>query len=81
MMYNKKMNRAGAISVPAALRRDYGMEAGDKFNISVNNEGSLIMKPIEGNCIFCSSDENIKIFQGRHLCRKCVLEAMKAWED
>lgn len=80
MDFNKKMTRAGGISVPAALRRDYGMEAGDKFNVSVNDEGSIVMKRTEGNCIFCGSSDNVKMYQGRYLCRKCTLELLKLRE-
>lgn len=48
MEHNKKINRSGAVSLPAALRREYGIEAGEKVNINVNAEGVIEIKRIEG---------------------------------
>lgn len=75
------MTRAGGISVPAALRRDYGFDAGDRFNVSVDDGGRIVMKRTDGHCLFCESKENIKIYNGRYICRKCALELLKVWEE
>lgn len=74
MEYNKKMTRAGGISIPAALRRDYGMEAGDGYNISMGKEGEIILKRTAGACMFCRSDEELKTYKGRMICRTCARE-------
>lgn len=80
MEYNKKMTRAGGISIPAALRRDYGLQAGDRYNISIGKEGAIVLKPTAGSCMYCQSDKELAIYAGRQICRKCALEVLKAWE-
>lgn len=73
MEFNKKLNKHGAVSLPVALRRDFGIEPGTKFNISVNpSNGSVILKQIEGACLFCGSDQGLTVFQGRHICQGCA---------
>lgn len=80
MEYNKKMTRSGGVSIPAALRRDYGLEAGDRYNISIGKEGAVILKPTAGSCLFCKGDKDLKAYEGRQICRSCALELLKAWE-
>lgn len=70
--FNKKINKHGAVSIPAALRRSYGIEPGEKLNIQVSAEGDIVMKRTEGSCLFCGSDEGLKIFQGRQICKSCA---------
>lgn len=72
MEHNKKINRSGAISLPAALRREYGIESGEKVNINVNAEGVIEIKRIEGACVFCHSDQGLKKHEGRYICDKCL---------
>lgn len=79
MEFNKKLNKHGAVSLPAALRRDFGIEPGTKFNISVNPaNGSVILKQIEGACLFCGSDQGLTVYQGRHICKECASRIQEA---
>lgn len=71
MEHNKKITRAGGVSLPAPLRREYGIEPGEKVNVSVNAAGVIELKRIEGSCLFCHSDEELKLYEGRHICHKC----------
>lgn len=72
MEHNKKITRAGGIAIPASMRREYGIEAGEKVNVSVNDQGVIEVKRIEGACLFCQANENLKQHQGRYLCDKCL---------
>ena len=71
MEHNKKVNRAGGVSIPASLRREYGIEPGEKVNVSVNDQGVIELKRIEGACIFCQANENLKQYKGRYVCNEC----------
>lgn len=71
MEHNKKINRAGGIALPASLRREYGIETGEKVNINVNTQGIIEIKRIQGSCVFCHSDEDLKLYEGRYICSKC----------
>jgi transcriptional pleiotropic regulator of transition state genes len=71
MDHNKKINKSGSITIPASLRRSLGIETGERMNIEVQNDGRLILKRIAGQCIFCKSDENLKVYQGKFICSNC----------
>lgn len=74
MEHNKKINRAGGISIPVSLRREYGIEAGTKFNVSVSpSTGNIILKKIEGLCFFCGESDRLTVYKGRHICEECAL--------
>lgn len=72
MENNKKINRSGGITLPASLRRDYGIDAGERVNIQVDSEGVIRIKRIEGSCVFCHSNENLQKYNGRYICGKCL---------
>jgi len=70
--FNKKINKSGSITLPAAMRRDYGIESGDRFSISANNEGNIVLKRVQGECIFCKLDNNLIVHEGRFVCSNCL---------
>lgn len=80
MKHMKKISRAGAVGIPADLRREYGIEPGDRYNVTMGQEGAIILKKTGGSCLFCKAEENIKVYEGRQICRKCALELLKSWE-
>jgi transcriptional pleiotropic regulator of transition state genes len=70
--FNKKISKTGAVTIPAALRREYGLTGGERFNIAVENDGSIRLQRTQGSCLFDGSDENLIIFDGRFVCSRCV---------
>ena len=71
MQFNKKMSKAGAITLPSALRRATGIEAGEKFSVHLQEDGSVLLKRTQGSCIFCQSEENLLSYKGRFVCQPC----------
>jgi transcriptional pleiotropic regulator of transition state genes len=72
MEFNKKLNRAGGVTLPSALRREYGFSAGEKFSVSVNDAGDVVLKRIEGQCLFCKAEQGLIKFHGRLVCDRCI---------
>ena len=72
MEFNKKINGGGAVSIPASLRREYGIEKGERVNINVNAQGVIEIKRVVGACVFCHSDQDLKLHEGRYVCAKCL---------
>jgi transcriptional pleiotropic regulator of transition state genes len=70
--FNKKIGKSGSITLPAAMRRSLGIESGERFSISVNDEGSVVLKRVQGECVFCKSDSNLIIHEGRFVCSGCL---------
>lgn len=72
MEFNKKMSKSGAVTIPSAMRRELGLEKGERFKITVTDEGLIKLKRIEGECIFCKADNNLLIHVGRFVCDNCL---------
>lgn len=72
MQFKKKINKSGSITIPAAMRRDYGIQGGERFSIGVNDNGVIVLKRVQGECIFCNSDDNLIAHAGRFVCSSCV---------
>lgn len=75
--FNKKLGKSGAVTLPAALRRDLGLQEGERFSISVNGDGTIHLKRVQGECIFCKADSNLIVHAGRYVCTDCT-QAMSA---
>jgi transcriptional pleiotropic regulator of transition state genes len=71
MEINKKVGRSGGVTLPAALRREFGIQPGEKMNIKVDGSGRIVMTRTVGSCVFCASDENLAIYRGRFVCGSC----------
>lgn len=72
MEYNKKINKAGSVTLPAAMRRELGISHGERFKIFAKNDGIIELKRIQGECIFCKSDHNLIVHAGRYVCGNCL---------
>lgn len=72
MQFNKKMSKAGSITLPAALRRTLGIEAGEKFSVNLQENGSVLLKRSQGSCIFCKSEDALISHNGRLVCQTCI---------
>ena len=77
MEYNKKISRSGSITLPAALRREYGIEPGEPVNISMSLSGKIVIKRITGACVFCKSETNLKLYNSRYVCSECINKIRK----
>lgn len=72
MEYNKKMSKAGSLTLPAAMRRELGIDRGDRFKIAVQDDGTIELTRIQGECIFCKDNSNLLIYAGRFVCDRCI---------
>ena len=71
MLNTKRITKTGSITVPAHLRRELGIESGEKFEIEREN-GNLSLKRISGRCIVCKSSENLIKIQDVFVCEGCA---------
>jgi transcriptional pleiotropic regulator of transition state genes len=70
--FTKKINKAGSLTLPAAMRRELGIDRGERFKIISKNEGSIELKRIQGECIFCKADGDLLVHAGRFVCENCL---------
>lgn len=69
------MDDLGRIVLPIELRRQFGIEAGDALDISIDTEAmSIVLRKPQDECLFCGSVESLRDHRGRRVCRTCVNE-------
>lgn len=67
----RKIDDLGRIVVPVETRRLLGIREGDELSISVDG-GNIVMRKLEATCVFDGSTDNVRPFQGRGICARCL---------
>ncbi len=67
----KVINKSGALTIPADIRREYSFGGGEAVDITVS-DGRLVLSPHTPRCIFCAKTEKVGKYMGRYVCRDCV---------
>lgn len=69
----RKISKAGGITIPSDVRRELNIQAGDGFELDVSrSDGSIKLVRYRTRCIFCNDTENVKVFNGKGICRNCM---------
>lgn len=67
----RKVDELGRIVLPVELRRQFAIRAGDELEISVDGD-SILLHKVEARCVFCGSQEDLRLFRERRVCPDCV---------
>ena len=73
----RKIDELGRIVLPAEVRRAYNINPGSDIEISTL-DGQIILQKQETTCIFCGSDQELKLFNEKCVCGKCLEQLKKA---
>lgn len=73
----RKISSKGSVTIPSNLRMQLGIQGKEKINIDVKDNGDIIIKRIQGTCIFCGSTENVEAYKGKYICNRCKEELKK----
>lgn len=69
----RKTDYLGRIVIPKEIRREFGIDIGDKIEIFVDRDKVHLKKYIKSkNCILCSSDEGLIPYKGTFVCKACA---------
>ena len=72
MLNEKKISKSGSITIPSHIRREFGIENGEKVKIETNDAGDLILKRMVGSCIMCGETENLIKVNDKYICKTCI---------
>lgn len=67
----RKVDELGRVVLPSELRKNLNINIKDSLEIYVSGD-SIILKKYSPTCIFCNSSDNIEIFKGKNVCKKCL---------
>ncbi len=76
----RKVDDLGRIVIPAGIRRSLNIREGDEVEISVDGERVVLEKPTD-LCAFCGSDEGLREFRNKVICRACLAGLATLDED
>lgn len=77
----KKITSHGSVSIPAAMRRELGIEPRDAVEVCAEKDGTIVIRPYQPRCIFCETTENVTLMKGRGICRECMEGIKKAYHE
>ncbi len=66
----RKIDDLGRIVIPAETRRLFNIREGDHLFISVEG-GSIVIKKMTDTCTFCGTDDDVKPFREKGVCKDC----------
>ncbi|MDD2483920.1 MAG: AbrB/MazE/SpoVT family DNA-binding domain-containing protein [Eubacteriales bacterium] len=69
----RKVDELGRIVIPIELRRTLDIDIKDPIEIYVD-EDFIMLKKYNPSCIFCGSMAELKNFNGKNICKKCLEE-------
>ena len=72
MINRKKISKSGGVTIPVALRREFGISSGERINVEIADDGSIVLKRVGGNCILCGGHEGLRVFNKKLLCKSCL---------
>ncbi len=76
----RKVDELGRVVIPIEIRTQFGISEKDPMEIYVEGD-SIILKKYEPNCIFCGNSKKLYEFEGKHICKKCIVNISKKNDD
>ena len=72
MINEKKISKTGGITIPSGIRRELGIENGERVKVDVSENGDIILKRITGTCILCGGNEGLIKVDNKYICKACI---------
>lgn len=67
----RKTDELGRVVIPIEIRKILDIKEKDPLCISLENNGIIIKKETP-YCVFCNSNSNLKFFNNKNICIKCI---------
>lgn len=68
---SKAIDSTGRLVVPKPVRQYLGVDHFDYVDFTFGEDGSVILKKHEKNCVFCGETDNLREFNGKEICESC----------
>ncbi len=81
MLNEKKISKSGSITIPAHLRRELGIQSGEKVELKVDKNGNLEVERIEGSCLLCGTHDDLLKVDGIYICTECAEKVTQAFAE
>jgi len=68
----RAIDELGRVVIPMTFRKMLGIKPGDALDMSLNENGEIIITKSAPSCVFCTSNENLQEFENKHVCAECI---------
>ncbi len=72
----RRIDELGRIVLPIELRNKMDIKTRDSIEIFVD-EDRIVLKKYEPACLFCGNADDVILYRGKLVCRKCLAEMNK----
>lgn len=72
----RDLDQLGRVVIPKEPRTTLNIKEGDPIEVFVNRS-DIVLRKFENNCIFCGSESDLVLFEGRKICRECLKKIKK----
>ena len=72
----RQVDELGRFVLPIEIRRALDIKEKDALEI-FTDEGRVILQKYQPACSFCANADEILLFSGKRICRKCLDEVKK----
>ena len=72
----RQVDELGRLVLPIELRKKLNISSKDFIEFWVDGQ-SIVLKKYEPSCIFCNESEDMIIYKGKNICKKCFAELKK----
>ncbi len=76
----RRIDELGRIVLPIELRNNLGIKTKDAIEIFVE-EDRVILKKYEPACLFCGNADDVILYRGKLVCRKCYKEIARQCQE
>lgn len=81
MNMEKRLGKGGGMTIPSIIRRELGIQGGERFKVEVREGGEIRLVRIDGRCIICKESENLKKVDKVFVCKGCFETMKGVFED
>jgi len=67
----RKVDELGRIVLPAEVRTNLDIAAGEELDILQDEHNQVILKKKRPRCVLCHGTENLININGKYICDKC----------
>ncbi len=68
----RAIDELGRVVIPMTFRKMLGIKSGDALDMSLNENGEIIITKATPSCVFCASSEKLREFENKYVCTDCI---------